>query len=255
MPSLASLLPPDVSAGFAAVLVFTSFFTAAFTAALGLGGGVVLLGVMALGLPLATLVPVHGIVQVGSSASRTLVQWAYVDWPIVGWFLAGGVLGTVAGVPLVTYIPEGIGKVLLAAFIVWSVFRKKKPVERIGRAVFVIGGFFSSAATMVVGSTGPLAAALIAGQGLTKQPLIATHASCMLLQHGLKILAFGLVGFAFAPWMPLIAVMIAVGFVGTLAGTYFLDNLPERVFRIGFRITMLAISAQLVWDGVNSLAG
>jgi uncharacterized protein len=253
--SLASLLPPDVPASFAAVLVVTSFFTSALTAALGLGGGVAMLAIMALGLPLTTLVPVHGIVQVGSNASRTIVQFSFVHWQIVLWFTIGAAAGTLAGVPVVTLIPEGLGKIMLAGFVVWSVFRPKAVAEQISRITFVVGGLASSAVGMVVGATGPLVAALIAGQGLTKQPLIATHATCMVAQHGLKILAFGAVGFAFAAWLPLLALMIAMGFLGTLAGTLFLDHLPEKIFRIAFRTTMVLISAQLVWEGLRSLFG
>jgi uncharacterized protein len=44
------------------------------------------------------------------------------------------------------------------------------------------------------------------------------------------MLAFGLLGFAFAPWLPLIALMIAAGLVGTLIGRRLLGRLDERLF-------------------------
>ena len=58
----------------------------------------------------------------------------------------------------------------------------------------------------------------------------------MTVQHGLKIVVFGLAGFAFWDWLPLIAAMIASGFLGTVYGTRLLDRLPEESFRRWFRI-------------------
>ena len=69
-----SLVPPDLSTGFALLLVATSFVTSALTAGLGIGGGVALLAVMAYGMPVAALIPVHGVVQIGSNLGRFVVQ-------------------------------------------------------------------------------------------------------------------------------------------------------------------------------------
>ena len=43
--------------------------------------------------------------------------------------------------------------------------------------------------------------------------LVATHGATMTVQHGLKILAFGLVGFAFWKWVPLVALMTCAALV------------------------------------------
>lgn len=49
-------------------MILASFFTSAITAAMGIGGGVVLMAIMAVFLPVSALVPVHGIVQMASNA-------------------------------------------------------------------------------------------------------------------------------------------------------------------------------------------
>jgi uncharacterized protein len=53
----------------------------------------------------------------------------------------------------------------------------------------------------------------------------------MSVQHFLKIVAFSMVGVALVPWLPLIGLMIASGFIGTVLGTKLLDRLPERLFQ------------------------
>ena len=135
----------------------------------------------------------------------------------------------------------------------WSGFRKSTAPRPVNRLFCVQGGARTGLGAMIDGATGPMVAGLISSQGLTKQPLIATHALCMVLQHGLKILAFGLMGFAYHDWLPMLAAMIASGVLGTWLGTRLLDNLPEKLFRTTFRLTMLILSAQLIWQGVQGL--
>ena len=51
----------------------------------------------------------------------------------------------------------------------------------------------------------------------------------------------------------MLAAMIVSGVLGTWLGTRLLDNLPEKLFRTTFRLTMLVLSVQLMWQGVQGL--
>ena len=248
--TLHEFIPPETTAAFAAVLVLSSFFTSALTAALGLGGGVAMLGIMGLGLPVASLMPVHGIVQLGSNFGRTVIQHRFVTWPQAAYFSIGSVIGIAIGTPIALAIPEAIAKVGLALFILWSVLGRNPKPDHVSRGFFVAGGAVTSVGTMIVGATGPLVAALLSARGLTRQPLIATHATCMVVQHGLKILAFGLLGFAYAAWAPLLGAMILSGVLGTWIGRQALDNIPEEKFKITFKIVMTLLSLQIIWSAI-----
>lgn len=246
-------LPEEISRTFAIVLIFASFLTSALTAAMGLGGGVALLALMGTGMPVASVLPVHAIVQLGSNLGRTVIQFKYIVWPLVLWFVVGSIVGVAMGGPVVMYIPDTFAKLLLAAFILWSVFGTKiKQASSISKTYFILGGALTSFAAMIVGAAGPMVAALIASKGYIKQPLVATHATCMVFQHGLKILAFGALGFAFAQWVPMLIAMIVSGLVGTYVGTRLLDNLPDKIFRLGFRVTMVLLSLQMIWGALQS---
>lgn len=245
------LIPVEITPLFAGVMVVSSFLTSALTSAMGLGGGTALLAVMGLGMPVSSLMPVHGLVQLGSNFSRTLLQRMYVVWPLVLWFFLGCAAGIALGSPIVAMIPDSIARIALGLFVFWSVFRKRTKPKPLNRLLFVVGGCVSSIGSMIVGAAGPMVAGLIGSQGLTKQPLIATHATCMVLQHGLKILAFGLMGFAWSAWLPMLAAMMVSGALGTWLGARLLDDLPERLFRILFRVTMVLLSAQLLWQGIQ----
>ena len=69
----------------------------------------------------------------------------------------------------------------------------------------------------------------------------------------MKILVFGLLGFAFAPYVPLLAAMIATGFLGTLAGTALLRRVPEARFRIAFRAVLTVLAVDLMRRGFAGL--
>ena len=63
------------------------------TAAVGIGGGTVLLAVMAQVLPIKAIVPIHGVVQFGSNFGRAAIMMRQLSKPVVLWFLAGSVVG------------------------------------------------------------------------------------------------------------------------------------------------------------------
>jgi uncharacterized membrane protein YfcA len=99
---------------------------------------------------------------------------------------------------------------------------------------------------MFVGAVGPFVQALLLPLKLEKRQLIATFSAMQTLQHLLKVIAFGAIGFSFGDWLPLTVAMIASGFLGTLAGTALLDRIPERVFAIALKILLTLIALDLL---------
>ncbi|MEM7426319.1 MAG: sulfite exporter TauE/SafE family protein [Pseudomonadota bacterium] len=111
------LIPPGLDALWTAALIALSAVTSFITASVGIGGGVILLAVMAVALPGAAIIPVHGAVQIGSNAGRTAVMLSSVNWRIVAPFLAGSLIGAGLGGLTVVQLPAELIKLGLAAFI------------------------------------------------------------------------------------------------------------------------------------------
>jgi uncharacterized protein len=248
------LLPSGISLAFASVLIVASFFTSALTGALGLGGGVALLALMAQGLPVAAVIPVHGVAQLGSNVGRAVVQRRHLDWRTIAAYGAGSALGAAVGAMVVVTLPEPVLRIVLSLFILYAVFGRRPRLSARGSdGLMVAGGAVSSFASMFVGATGPITMAFLATRGLFKHALVATHAGAMVLQHGFKIAAFGTLGFVFAPWLPLLAAIILSGFVGTIVGSRLLDRLPDRWFELGFKGVLALLAANLMIDGISGL--
>ncbi|MEM6971570.1 MAG: TSUP family transporter [Pseudomonadota bacterium] len=237
-----------VASGLVALSFATSFMAAAF----GLGGGAVMLAVLATVLPAAAIIPIHGLVQLGSNAGRAAIMISHTHRAILPTFLMGAGIGVALGGVLLVQLPAAAIRIGVGLFVLWSVFGT--PPAFMNRSAGVAGGI-SSFLTMFFGATGPFVAAYLRTLSLPKDTHVATHSVLMTVQHLLKCVAFGLVGFAFAQWLPLIAALIVAGFIGTLAGRAVLRRLDDDRFRRVLDIILIVLGLNLVTQGVAAATG
>ena len=246
-------LPEGLSSASAILLVAASFMTSALTASMGIGGGVALLSVMGYVLPVAALISVHGIVQLGSNSGRAAVQRRHIGWRVVLPFLGGSALGAAIGAPFVTELDDPPLKIALGLFIVLVTWWRFPALRRASAPVFAIGGLVRTFLTIFFGATGPLTAVFLEKSFADRRAYVGSHAAAMTAQHGFKIAAFGFAGFSFASWLPVAAAMIASGFAGTLVGSRLLANLPEQRFRLAFCWLLTGLALDLVRRGMLAM--
>ncbi len=255
MTPLAALLPPEVAPATGAILLAVSFTASLLTAALGLGGGILMLAALASLLPPTVVIPVHGLVQIGSNAGRVLVMRRHVEVATVGRFALGSIVGIALGASVVVQLPIDALRTVLALFILWSCWGRGPRPSRASPRIFPIVGAVTSFLTMFVGASGAFVAAFLDPDRLGRHGVVATHAACMTVQHGLKVGAFAALGFPFLPWLPFLFAMIGVGFLGTLVGRRILDLVPDSRFALAFRILLTLLALRLLWQvGQNAVA-
>ncbi|MDP2622127.1 MAG: TSUP family transporter [Hyphomicrobiales bacterium] len=250
--TIEAFMPEGLSATVGLALVAVSLVTSFISAALGLGGGVALLAFMAVLLPPAALIPVHGAVQVGSNAGRVVVNLTHVAAAAVIPFSLGSLLGAPLGGLIVIRFPPQAVELAVGLFILWSVFGR---VPTFGRHAVFTGGIVSSFLTMFFGATGPFVVTIAKSLGLEPLGVVATHAAFMSMQHVIKIAVFGLLGFAFAPYLPLILGMIVSGLIGTVLGKQVLTRFGHYYFRVGLDIILCLAALRLIWSGAATLLG
>jgi len=243
------LLPDAISPMVALLLVAAAGITSFMTAACGIGGGVTLLAVMAMIMPPAGLIPVHGVVQLGSNLGRALIMLRHIHLRMLLSFGAGGLIGAVAGGLVVVELPPTVLQTGLAVFILYSAWG---PQPRLGTHGLWLGGAASSFLTMFFGATGPFVAALVKAFRLDRLTHVGTFSACMSLQHGLKLITFGLLGFTFAPWLPLLVAMLAAGFLGTCLGRLVLGHLDDGRFHLVLNLILTALAVRLLWTAATA---
>lgn len=254
MLELAWLQPESLSLWAACMLIVASALTSFLSAALGLGGGVVLLAIMGSVMPVTTMIPVHGVVQVGSNAGRTLIMLRHIQTGVLLPFLLGSLIGGAIGGSVVLRLPPALLQVGLGIFIIWSVWGRP-PVWQSSRLAIGTIGLMSTFLTMFFGATGVFVAAVIKTMKFDRLTHIATHAACMSLQHGIKVLAFGLLGFAYGDYLPLIALMVASGLLGTFGGRHVLIRTPDERFHTLLNGLLILLAIRLLWQGVSAFFG
>ena len=250
MNELVSLLPPAMPLLDAGLLVAASLVTSFISAAFGIGGGFTLIALLALLLPPAALIPVHGIVQLGSNAGRVGIMLKKVVWRPILPFVIGTVIGAGLGAMVVVQLPPWAVQLALGIFIIWVVFAKLPPIQQ---RYILLGGVVSSFLTMFFGATGNFIAAMVKSMNLDPVPHVATHSLMMTFQHFVKVLIFGLIGFQFGPYMILIIGMLISGFIGTIIGSRFLTKAGGRYFKPVLNAILFLAAARLIWAGFEGL--
>lgn len=242
-----SLIPPDLSLYAGWGLIALSFVTSTITAVLSIGGGLTMLAALAAVVPAAAIIPVHGAVQVGSNLSRVYLLRAAVSWPLATIFSAGSLVGLALGGLLVVQLPADTLRIILGLFIIYSVWGPTRlQLPTTGTAILFAGGIVTSFLSMFVGAAGPFLASVLAPRLPDRVAYVATHGMCVLVQHAFKVVIFGFLGFAFLPWVPMLALMLVAGFAGTWVGTRILHRLPEAMFRKVLRAILTFVAIYLL---------
>lgn len=217
-----------------------------------MAGGIALLGVMLFFFDPLVAIPVHGVVQLVSNGSRTIVQRHHVRWNILGRYgllaLPAGFLGLAVARQLP---PEGL-KAAIGLFVLLATWRPgvlllgRHPEEiDAGRRFFVLGGV-TGVLNILIGATGPLIAPFFLNLGLTRHALIGTKAACQALGHAVKIVVFLVGGFVFGPYALLLACMVPAAVGGTWLGSRVLDRVNELWFTRLYKGVLTVVALRLV---------
>jgi uncharacterized protein len=212
---------------------------------------VALMALMGTALPVASLIPVHGLVQLGSNSGRAWHQRAHVVWTVLLPFAAGALFGVAVGAAVTLRLPDAAMKLALGIFVLIVTWAKVSPLTALGKTETAAAGLTVAFLSMLFGASGPLVAAFFEKSLPGRLEMVATGGAAMIIVHGLKVIAFALAGFTFGPWLPLIAAMIASGYAGTVYGTKLLHRIPETHFRFGFKLLLSALALDLVRRGLN----
>ena len=245
------------------ILVAAALITSSISAVLGMGGGIILLGIMAIIIPEGYIVvALHGIIQLASNITRSYVFRAHIKGQIIRQYFSGAVLGLFLSafiIIILKYIFEvqsakdikvDFLKPLIGIFIIWFLYGKCPQIKDKHPHFFGVGTL-SGLTTVFIGATGPLIAPFFLKGKHTKENIIANKAVCQAISHAGKIPLF-IIFFEFNYFTELgllIPLTIAV-FVGTNFGKHLLQFIPDQVFRILFKGALTLIAVKLIVDAI-----
>ena len=233
------------------LLSLAAFVTSSITAAMGVGGGVVLLALMAQVVPPAVLIPLHGAAQLMSNTNRVLVQRKHINWVYIKPFFLGSLLGGALITPLALYMPVPVGQIVLAVFIVMATW--KSAWLRLANWHPAASGGISTGLSLILGATGPLVMSVLPKTQWERKVVVGTHGMAMTIQHGIKVIAFSSLNISLFEYWPLLLGIGMATLAGNLVGAKLLARIPEDKFTLILNWLLTALALRLAWQGLTSL--
>lgn len=232
----------------AALLIVTAFFTSMFTASFGAGGGVMMLSVMAQVVPPSVIIPLHGIIQLGSNGGRALMSYSHIDWALLKVFVPGVMVGSCVGLFVLVSLPTDVIYLTIAGFVLFLCWGPTVPPIVLGKMGVAIAGGVTAFIGLFVGASGPLVGAFVKQIHVARLTTIATFAAAMSAQHVTKLVVFSQVNVDFLPWLPLLLCMIIVGAIGTWFGLHVVKRMSDVYFQHLFKFVLTALALRLIWQ-------
>jgi len=231
------------------VIAVVAFLTAIFSAIAGLGGGIILLAVIAQFHVPAIAIPIHGSMQLVSNGWRSFLLRPDINWRAVGYGSLLILPGSAAGVALATSIPADATRLVLGVFILVvalrpSLLRWDRP-DRSYRSLIPVGaasGFLSAS----VGASGPFTSPFYRAVTANHQAFVATAGTTQILSHGGKLVGFGIDGFSFGDHRSVIGVAIVGVILGTVVGTRLLTRTDETRLSQIYKAVLTILALRLI---------
>ena len=251
-----ALGPPEL-----AVLAAAALATSILSAIVGMAGGITLLAVMLLFLDPLIAVPLHGVIQLVSNSSRAVIQRRHLDWGIVARYSLLLLPMGFAGLHLAQALPPAATRLLIGVFVLaatwvphWLLLGTH-PEDSNPRTRFLALGGVVGALNITIGATGPLIAPFFLNLGLSRFALVGTKAACQSLGHVAKIVVFGVAGFAFGAYGPLLLLTSLLVVLGTWIGSKLLHRVNELWFTRLYKGVLSLIALHLLIRSVLTLGG
>jgi len=227
-------------------LISGAFIASLISGALGLGGGPLLLALLGSFMPIVTVIPLHSALMLGATTTRCWLFRDNIHWAIAAPFMCGAALGALLGAKLYLSLPESfvagaMGSLMLAS--AWAPDMQWRPTRR--RPFLLIGTIQAFLSTLF--GFGALIQSLILHTGLGRLQVTGTLAVCFTALTMFKLIGFVLLGFAFGPYLKIIAIALVTTAIGSWCGKLVAVRISERQFRTGFRVVITIGALRLLY--------
>ena len=239
----------------AAVLLVAVFFTSMLSGIFGMAGGLILLGILLVILPVGTAIAVQGTIQLIANGSRAFLSRAYIDWRVLG-IMTLGLLAAAVILFIVRYTPDlatvciviGLLPILLWIPLSWLALDASKPHHAF------IAGFIGGGVNLAVGVAGPTIDMFFIRTPMDRRAIIATKAAAQVVNHAAKIL-FYWQATAMLGGLEWSAIAVAAPFaiLGTSAGHWVLQRLSDANFKSWTRLIVTAVGIYYLARGISLL--
>jgi uncharacterized membrane protein YfcA len=220
----------------------------------GFGGGAVAVPLLALALPLQTVVPLVTVLNMLSSIGHGVRAWRSIVWREIALLAPVTLLGVAAGLHLLSALDaEPLRRALGAFVICYAIYALATTGRAMGlprRWLLPIGLVFGSGAglvgTLFGGAAGPLYVVYLNAAGLARDAFRVTITTIMLFQGLTRIGGYAALGFYNAPLLVMLAMALPLMVLGSWLGAYVVRRVDQARFNRIIGAVMLVSGAALL---------
>jgi len=239
-----------------AAVLLTMVATAFLSGIFGMAGGLVLIGILLVLLPVPEAMMLHGVTQLASNGWRGVLWIKHVRWSAIVPYLGGCAVALVLWA-FWRYVPSKAVALLMlggAPFLVRLIPAQFKPDPE-NPVHGSIYGVLCMTLMLLTGVTGPLLDSFFLGGKLDRRQVIATKAICQIFGHGAKLLYFGAMIDQTATVDPIVATLaVLASMLGTSLAARVLERMSDAQFRVWSNRIITAVSGYFVAYGCYVLA-
>lgn len=230
-----------------AVMVATALLSGVF----GMAGGMILIGVLLVLLPVPDAMALHAVTQMASNGWRAALWVRFVQWRIIAPYALGCAAALLLWAVL-DFVPDravamlGLGLSPFAVRLLPPGFQPDAERPRDGG----IYGFTCMSLMVLTGVAGPLLDSFFLGGRLERRQIVATKAVCQVMGHALKLLYFGGLVAQAGGVDPVVAGgAILASMLGTTLARRLLEAMTDTQYRLWANRIIVAIAAFYVVYG------
>lgn len=241
------------------VVLATVLISSFISGILGMAGGMILIGVMSLTLPIASAMILHGFTQMGSNSFRAFLLRKHIRFEVLPAYLFGSALSLLVFTTFSFLPSKGVVLISVGLFPFLAILSPKSlEIDILKNRYGFMSGLIVTAAQILAGASGPLVDAFFINSQMNRHEIIATKAITQTVGHLAKLLYYGrLLYFSQSENLdiPLILIPASIGisFIGTRGGKVVLDRLSELQFQSWSRIAISIIGFAYILKGVSFL--
>ena len=233
------------------VLLIASFLAAAISGSAGFGGALLLLPLLVSTVGVTQAVPLLTVAQLIGNISRAAFGFHEIRWKPVAFFLAAAIPLSALGAFSFVRLPRELVVRCIGVTILLFVVLKYMGVLTLkpSKGLLIAGGGAVGFLSGLVGSAGPLGAAVFLVLALPPVSYIASEATTALVMHGVKMLVYRQFIFLDRTFW-LLAVSIGGAMVlGTWSAKRVIELIPRDKFQQYVSILLAAIALYMAIHG------
>lgn len=238
------------------LLLLVVLITSTVSGVFGMAGGLMLMGALALALPVSAAMVTHGAVQIVANGGRAALHRRHINWRIILMYGAGSA-AVATLLAFVAYDPSKAWVYLLLGLVPGLAWLPKDRLrlDAARPAHAAACGFLVTGLNVAAGVAGPLLDVFFVRTELTRHQIVATKAATQVFSHAVKVIFYGapLLALGAVRGLPpawFFALAAPLTLLGAVLGGRILDRLSDVNFLKYTRLIVTALGGAYLAQAV-----